>query len=62
MDDAPYDTLVSLIHVPEKSDWQAHIFGNGDLVFVPTKGSEPNRFHRFMQKLCFGIVWKRKKP
>jgi hypothetical protein len=45
------------IKVPEKSDWQARMLGN--VIFRPDRGGEPNRFHRFMQWLCFGIVWER---
>ena len=30
----------------ELSEWQMRM---GDIVYMPFKGSEPNRFHRWMQ-------------
>lgn len=30
-------------------------------VWTPPKGEEPNTFHRFMQRLCFGVKWRRTK-
>jgi hypothetical protein len=43
-------------NIPEPSEWQATI---ANCKYVPSKGSEPNRFHRWMHKLAFGIVWSR---
>ena len=46
---------------PERSDWECQIFGGPmGLTFVPTKGNEPNWFHREMQELCFGFKWRKK--
>lgn len=46
---------------PEYSECKCYIIGRPVdsvvLVFHPTKGTEPNRFHRFMQWLCFGFLW-----
>lgn len=39
----------------EYSDWELIFCGN--IRWRPLKGKEPNRFHRFMQKLCFGVEW-----
>lgn len=45
-------------HLPEASKWGCWL---GDTtVWYPPKGEEPNAFHRFMQRLCFGVKWKRK--
>lgn len=37
--------------------WQMKISPN--TYFGVMEGNQPNRFHRFMQKLCFGIEWSR---
>ena len=39
-------------HTPQFT-WQAQILDS--VVYKVEK--PPNRFHRFMQRLCFGIVW-----
>lgn len=46
---------------PEYSAWRCELFGGGvnGIVWYPLKGQEPNRFHRFMQRLCFGCRWVR---
>jgi hypothetical protein len=49
---------VQMMKLPEKSDWQAVICG---VTYKPYKGQEPNRFHRWMQRLAFGIKWERAK-
>lgn len=49
---------------PEHSDWVCYPFGKQDsynLIYRPMKGQEPNAFHRFMQKACFGIHWEKQK-
>lgn len=55
-----YETLV--IHQPEPSDWQCHLFGwphGHGLSYRPIKGDEPNWFHRLMQRLILGHVWEK---
>ena len=47
--------------LPESSNWKCYMFGNrpGGMGFVyyPTKGKVPNRFVRFMMKICFDCLW-----
>lgn len=49
-----------------QSDWQCYLFGDADrpgpgaIVFIPSKGNEPNWFHRKMQQLCFGVQWRKR--
>lgn len=57
VDDEVGDHRFVIIERQKQSPWTAQIFGNKDVIFKPRKGSEPNRFHRFMQRLCFGVVW-----
>ena len=50
----------------EGSDWHCYLLGDEDdmmnaIVWRPAKGKEPNRFHRWMQELCFGIKWRKLK-
>lgn len=53
-----------LIERPEYSDWQCDVFSDGGqtMTIRPQKGKEPNRFHRFMQSLIFGVTWRKVKP
>ena len=51
-----------VLRPPEASEWKCYVFGypgnpSGSVIFHPLKGQEPNRFHRFMQELCFGVRW-----
>lgn len=46
-----------------KSEWSCRLFdkvGNV-IVWTPDKGEEPNFFHRWMQRLCFGFKWTKEK-
>ena len=54
-----------LYKTPEKSEWRVWLMGDygksqhGAIVYQPTKGQEPNWFHRKMQELCFGFQWRK---
>lgn len=49
--------------VPEYSEWVCYLFGgnatNG-ITFRPIKGKEPNRFVRYMMKVCFACTWEKR--
>ena len=48
--------------MPKPSDWQCRLIdGPNGVTYTPTKGNEPNWFHRKMQELCFGFKWRKKK-
>lgn len=50
------------VRLPEKSNWECELFGFGrQLVFVPNKNEVPNFFWRWMQFVCFGCVWRKRK-
>jgi len=53
------------INPPETSDWDCYMFGNKPggrgLCYTPQKGMVPNRFVRFMMRICFGCTWIKKK-
>ena len=40
---------------PERSGWTLEFCE--EFHYTPLKNGEPNRFHRFMQELCFGVKW-----
>lgn len=52
--------------LPERSDWSCYMFGNrpggAGIVYTPTKGKEPNRFVRWMMKICFDCLWIKERP
>lgn len=46
----PYNTQITVPRPP----WRCEIHG---LTFLCEEGKQPNAFHRFMLRLCFGIRW-----
>ena len=46
---------------PECSDWTCYMFGNRPdgkgIIYYPAKGQVPNRFVRFMMRICFDCLW-----
>lgn len=51
----------AFIKLPEQSEWKCYMFGNTPdgmgMVYVPSKGNEPNCFVRWMMKICFACTW-----
>ena len=49
------------IKTPEQSEWKCYMFGNTPdgmcMVYIPSKGNEPNWFVRWMMKICFACTW-----
>jgi hypothetical protein len=50
----------------EQSEWKCYMFGNTPqdeqgLVYIPRRGKEPNRFVRWMMKVCFACTWVKEK-
>jgi len=58
-----YDGL--LVKVPKESGWKCYLFGNrpggNGIMYVPSEGRVPNRFVRFMMRICFDCMWVEKK-
>lgn len=51
-----------VFHVPELSPWKCYMFGNDPktgwgITYQPQKDGEPNRFVRWMMKICFACTW-----
>lgn len=49
------------LQLPEYSNWTCYLFGNrpggSGLAYTPQKGQVPNRFVRFMMRICFDCYW-----
>ena len=49
--------------LPEQSRWTCYMFGNRPggmgLQYIPQKGQVPNRFVRFMMRICFDCYWEK---
>ena len=45
----------------ECSGWKCYMFGNrpdgNGMIYYPAEGQVPNRFVRFMMKVCFDYLW-----
>ena len=43
------------------SNWECYMFGNRPggvgMIYYPQKGKVPNRFVRFMMRICFDCKW-----
>ena len=53
-----------VINPPKHSNWTCYMFGgsagNG-IAYVPLEGKVPNRFVRWMMRICFDCRWVEKK-
>ncbi len=51
----------TLLKLPKPSSWKRYMFGNRPggtgIVYCPSEGRVPNRFVRWMMRLCFDCVW-----
>ena len=60
LDATPYLTHFQ-INLPKHSDWKCYLFGNrpgeNGIVYVPQEGRVPNRFVRWMMRVCFDCLW-----
>jgi hypothetical protein len=49
---------------PKLSNWTCYLFGNCPggmgMVYTPAEGQVPNRFVRFMMRICLGCTWVKK--
>ena len=52
-----------MINNPKLSNWTCYLFGGspGDgIAYTPVEGKVPNRFVRFMTRICFACTWVKK--
>ena len=49
------------LNIPKQSNWKCYLFGNrpggNGIIYVPSEGRVPNRFVRFMMRICFDCMW-----
>ena len=62
IDLSSYNSERDTFKAVEPSGWNCYLFGNKPIggqgmVYHPKKGQEPNRFIRFMMKICLGCTW-----
>ena len=64
MEDMTDDKILKYIGLPEQSKWTCYMFGNRPggmgMAWYPQKGHVPNRFVRFMMRICFDCYWEKK--
>jgi hypothetical protein len=55
----PDDALI--VNQPKHSNWKCYLFGNrpggNGIIYIPQEGRVPNRFVRFMMRICSDSVW-----
>ena len=53
------------INLPKNSNWTCYLFGNRPggmgMCYTPVEGQVPNRFVRFMMRICLGCTWVKNK-
>ena len=53
------------IKQPKQSNYTCYMFGNRPggmgMVYTPAEGQVPNRFVRFMMRICLGCTWVKNK-
>jgi hypothetical protein len=57
-------TVTSSINIPKPSNWTCYLFGGSPgygIAYVPLEGRVPNRFVRWMMRICFDCRWVEKK-
>ena len=58
------DVYVTYEHKFQGSNWTCYMFGNRPggmgMTYTPQKGNVPNRFVRFMMRVCFDCYWVKK--
>ena len=56
-----YSITFYSINLPKPSNYTCYMFGNrpggSGIIYNPAEGQVPNRFVRFMMRICFGCLW-----
>ena len=61
-----YETQYPTLKIgnPKLSNWTCYMFGNRPggvgIMYTPEEGRVPNRFVRFMMRVCFDCKWVKK--
>ena len=51
-----------MMETPNPLPWKAYISVSERMQYEFQQADRPNIFHRFVQRLCFGMVWVKDKP
>jgi len=55
---------INILNLPKQSNWTCYMFGNRPggmgMCYTPVEGQVPNRFVRFMMRICLGCTWVKK--
>ena len=43
------------------TEWRCYLWGSTNVYYTPLKGAVPNRFIRWMMKICLGCRWEKTK-
>jgi len=58
------NSYTCFIKQPKQSNWTCYLFGNRPggmgMCYTPVEGQVPNRFVRFMMRICLGCTWVKK--
>ena len=61
LETTPWSTGLTFVLTTESSDWKCYMFGNRPgrqgIIYTPAKEQVPNRFVRFMMRVCFDCLW-----
>jgi hypothetical protein len=64
LDATPYfdKWKVKTVETPKYSNYKCYLFGNRPdvncgITYTPVEGRVPNRFVRFMMRICFDSIW-----
>jgi hypothetical protein len=56
---------MTAFNLPKQSNYTCYMFGNrpggSGIVYTPVEGLVPNRFVRFMMRICFDCRWVKNK-
>ena len=59
-DNLPYPYTSIIGNQPKLSNWTCYLFGGSPgcgIQYTPQEGRVPNRFVRFMMRICFDCTW-----
>ena len=62
LDLSSYSSERATFKAIEPSEWACYLYGSKQsdpyrTIYCPKKGQEPNKFIRYMMKICLGCTW-----
>ena len=61
----PQEPKLQELKMPKLSEWECYLFGSKPgnvygMIYQPVEGNVPNRFIRWMMRICLGCTWLKK--